>query len=123
MFTDAPLVSHLFQLGVRGFVSKNADVTELQAAIEDVLSGKLYYSPEFKALLGATENLTPPVSFTPRELDLVVNLAQGKTSVEIAKNWGIAIKTVEAYRSRLIEKTGVKNIAELINYFHRNGQL
>jgi two-component system invasion response regulator UvrY len=123
MFTDAPLISRLFQLGVNGFISKNADVSELQHAIETVLAGKLYFSKEFESILAEKQSTLPAISFTDRELDLVISLSKGKTSIEISKNWGISVKTVETYRSRLIEKTGVKNIAELIHYFHRNGQL
>jgi len=123
MFTDAPLISNLFQLGVNGFISKSADVSEVQTAIEAVLAGKLYYSKEFESILVKKENTLPTIRFTDRELDLVISLSKGKTSTEIAKNWGISVKTVETYRSRLIEKTGVKNIAELIHFFHRNGQL
>lgn len=122
MFTDAPLISNLFQLGVNGFISKSADVSEVQAAIEAVLAGKLYYSKEFESII-TRENTPLTIRFTDRELDLVISLSKGKTSIEIAKNWGISVKTIETYRSRLIEKAGVKNIAELIDYFHRNGQL
>lgn len=123
MFTDAPLISNLFDLGVNGFISKSANVSEVQKAIEAVMAGKLYYSKEFESILATKENTLPAIRFTDRELDLVISLSKGKTSIEIAKNWGISVKTVETYRSRLIEKTGVKNIAELIHYFHRNGQL
>lgn len=123
MFTDIALITNLYQLGVKGFISKGADVEEVQCAIEEVLAGKLYYSKEFERIISKVENFIPSIIFTNRELDLVRSISKGLTSAEIAKNLGISTKTVETYRSRLIEKTGVKNIAELIDYFHRNGQL
>jgi len=122
MYTDEPLISSLFHLGVSGFVSKHADVLELEKAIAAVLNGRLYWPKEFEDILGKQPVVATTIKFTDRELDLVASLSKGKTSTEIARNWGISLKTVETYRSRLIEKTGVKNVAELIHYFHKNGQ-
>lgn len=123
MFTDIPVITNMFHIGVNGIISKSAPIEEIEKAIEAILSGKFYFSKEFEALIPGRLGQIPAIRFTERELDLVINLSKGKTSSEIAKNWGISAKSVETYRSRLIEKTGVKNIAELIDYFHRNGQL
>ena len=125
MYGDAPLIAALFRLGVRGFLIKNTDAEEIVTAIRQVLAGDLFYHNSFEDVIRRERHLKTlsPFEFTPREMELVKLLSQGKTSKDVANILGLTPKTIETYRSRIIEKTGVKNIAELLNYFHKNGLL
>jgi DNA-binding NarL/FixJ family response regulator len=123
MYSDTPLIANLFRLGVRGFMIKNTDVDEIIRAIEQVLAGDLYYADTFKDVIQRErrQETLPSFKFTPRERELVNLLSQGKTSKEIAASLGLTVKTIETYRCRMIEKTGAKNMVELLNYVHKNG--
>jgi DNA-binding CsgD family transcriptional regulator len=64
-----------------------------------------------------------PVSLealSPREREILKQVAEGKTSREIAQGLSISPKTVDTYRSRLMRKIGVKNLAGLIKFAIRH---
>ncbi len=56
---------------------------------------------------------------TRRELEIIGLIMQGNTSEEIAKRLFISFETVKCHRKHILEKTGAKNTAELISYFHQ----
>ena len=58
---------------------------------------------------------------TPRELEILRLLAEGKTNKEIAMLLGITARTVETHRSKIMLKLGLHSLAELIHYAMRNG--
>jgi two-component system response regulator NreC len=60
-------------------------------------------------------------SGTPREIEIVRLLAEGKTNKEIAALLGIAVRTVETHRSKIMFKLGLHSLAELIHYAMRHG--
>jgi DNA-binding NarL/FixJ family response regulator len=97
MFSETVLIRSLFKLGVPGFLVKNTDVDEIKDAISSVISGDLW------------------------EMQLILLLAQGKTSRTIADGLGLTVRTIEIYRSRVLEKAGVKNTSELLMHCHNNG--
>jgi len=123
MYNDTPLIANLFRIGVRGFLIKNTETDEMIKAIQQVLAGDLFYNDTLKDIVHGErrQKAVLPFEFTPREIDLVELLSKGKTSKDIAETWGLTLKTIETYRSRIIEKAKVKNVAELLNYFHKNG--
>ena len=62
----------------------------------------------------------PLEALSPREREILKQVAEGKTSREIAERLSISPKTVDTYRSRLMRKIGVKNLAGLIKFAIRN---
>ncbi|HEY3405551.1 MAG TPA: response regulator transcription factor [Ohtaekwangia sp.] len=119
LYNDTALITNLLQIGVRGFLQKNSTITEIESAIRSVLLGDLYFPalPENQPV--KNDNLR--MKFSPREQELILLLARGKTSKEIAGLWGLTQKSIETYRSRLLVKTGTRNSSELLHYVHRNG--
>ena len=59
--------------------------------------------------------LRPEVELTPREKQVVMRLAQGRTSKEIARELALSPRTIDDYRARLLRKFDVRNIAELLS--------
>ncbi len=57
----------------------------------------------------------PEIDLTPREKQVVMRLAQGQTSKEIARALGLSPRTIDDYRARLLRKFNVRNIAELLS--------
>lgn len=122
------LVNDALQAGVCGYVLKSGLVEELVHAIELVMEGKLYVSPELNtAILEdyrrnlSGEAASPKPILLAREREMLRFVAEGQRNKEIAGQLSISIKSVEAYRSRLMKKLGCSNSAELVRYAIREG--
>jgi len=105
--------------GARGYVPKNAALSELEFAINSILSGKTYLSPQIVApLMGNGEKESPldnPLSvLTKREVEILKHLADGKPNREIAKLLHISTRTVDTHRSNILKKMKLKTNAELV---------
>ena len=57
---------------------------------------------------------------TPREVEIIRLLAEGKSNKEIAALLGIAVRTIETHRSKIMLKLGLHSLAELIHYAMRH---
>jgi DNA-binding NarL/FixJ family response regulator len=64
---------------------------------------------------------TPLETLSMRENEILCLVVDGKTSAEIGKSLNLSPKTVESYRSRMMQKLGVSDITELIKYAIKNG--
>jgi DNA-binding NarL/FixJ family response regulator len=126
-YSESDMIVGLLALGVRGFVSKNTTLEELQFALTKVLAGEIYVNKIHEAQIIREQNFSnqssAPITFTKRENQLIALMSKGKTSKEISLSLEVTQKTIEIYRSRLLNKVGVKNSIELIDYFHINGLL
>jgi len=112
--------------GVHGYVIKSEGIAELGQAIRDVSEGQLYISPSLSPTLAAAFRQyagIPTGPLTARERDILQLIAEGNTSKEIAAALDISDRTAESYRSRIMVKVGVKDIAGLVRYAIRLGLL
>ena len=113
-----------FKLGASGYLSKDSAFEELTTAIHKIAAGGKYVSSAFAEKLIFTEseqgaqNLHDPLS--DREFQVMIMLAKGKTVLEIAKEIFISDKTVSTYRSRIMEKMGMKKNTDLTRYAINN---
>jgi DNA-binding NarL/FixJ family response regulator len=120
---DRSLVDEALEAGACGYVWKQGTADELMTAIETVMAGKLYLSPEVNAAvlqeyrnsLGKKET-TSKVVPSEREKQLLTLIAAGQRNKEIAAHLKISPKSVEAYRSRLMKKLNCPSTAELVRY-------
>lgn len=120
-------VDEALEAGACGYLSKSSAVEELVQAIDMVMAGKLYLSPEMSAglledyrnKLVGIEPSKPILSDGERRLLRLV--AEGRRNKEIAAELAISVKSVETYRSRLMKKLGCSSSAELIRYAVREG--
>src|SRR6476469_4960228 len=109
-------LTRMLQAGAAGYVLKNALPEELAEAIAKVYAGKKYFSDEVQELL-----LTPPAPagpaapvLTPREKEVLAQIANGYTSQEIADRLFVSHLTIETHRRSLLTKFEVSNAAMLI---------
>ena len=123
-----PLVEEALQAGACGYIWKQGAAEELMRAIELVLAGKLYLSPEVstdiladyrKGLAGEAVGFR--LSLSQREGELLKLVAEGRRNKEIADELAISVKSVEACRSRLMKKLNCTSAAELVRYAIREG--
>ncbi len=113
-----------FKLGASGYLSKDSAFEELATAIRKIAAGGKYISTVFaeKQFFSDSENgtLTLHDSLSDREFQVMIMLAKGKTVLEIATEIFISDKTVSTYRSRIMEKMGMKKNTELTFYAIKN---
>jgi len=111
--------------GASGYLTKESTPEELVTAIRKVSEGGKYVSSSLAETLanelGRKEEKPPHETLSDREYQTMLLIASGKTVTQIAENLSLSIKTVSTYRSRILEKMGMKNNAELTFYAIRNG--
>jgi two-component system, NarL family, invasion response regulator UvrY len=115
-------VAEALRLGAMGYVLKGATAAELIAAIADVLQGRRHLGADLAAL--AARGLAEPAAIetlSARERQIVLLVVDGKSSAEIGALLRLSPKTVDSYRSRLMAKLGVANLAELVRFAVRAG--
>jgi FixJ family two-component response regulator len=106
---DVPTARAAFQANAVDFLEKPFDHAQLRAAIESA------FSMESRRLQRAAEAAKLAV-LTARERDVLEQAAKGLHAKEIAVQLGISPRTVEVHKTRIMEKLGVRNIAELVRF-------
>ncbi len=115
---------HLFralQAGARGYVLKNSAGADLVEAVRAVHSGKRYFSPKVADLLvdgyvREERGVSPVEALSGRERQIMQLIAEGRTSAEVAQALSLSPKTVDTYRSRLMQKIGVTDVVGLVKF-------
>jgi two-component system response regulator NreC len=130
MYDDLERLQAVMNAGGAGFITKSAAGAELLTAIRAVNGGKSYFAI---SLNGAGRDAMPlglnpvPLSVDPtlsgREKEVLTRVAGGLTNKEIAHELRISVKTVETYRSRFVEKLGLRSRAEVVRYAIDTGLL
>jgi len=125
MYNDSHFMLRMVKAGADGFISKDAAPSELKNAIAKLISGKKYITDELLNLLadltqGKNVNNSIIDILSNRELEVFKMIAKGKTVSEIAQELNLSVKTVSTYRSKIIEKTGLKNNSQIIYFAVQN---
>jgi DNA-binding NarL/FixJ family response regulator len=124
MHTERQFILEGLRAGTRGFVMKSHSAQELVHAIRETASGGTYFSPEVaRAAVEAyrSNGEVPEDPLTPREHQVLQLIAESKTTKEIATLLEISVKTVETYRSRIMEKLDIHETAGVVRYAIRHG--
>lgn len=104
-------------LGVKGFINKEADRSEIREAIVSTLNNKRYLSSRMRDTLTSEmlDEITPNPfeALSPRELEIMNHLLEGKNISEIATLLFLHISTVSTHKTNIMQKLGVSNIIEL----------
>jgi two-component system response regulator NreC len=118
---DMPTYVHLaLTSGANGYVLKSADPQQLLDAVRQVADGQGYVQPSLGAALARWDEIPRRhdrdslFSLTTREQEVLELLALGHTNAEVAKALGVALRTVEAHRTHLMQKLGLHSRAELV---------
>ena len=124
-----PYVYRALKAGAKGYLIKETAGLEVVDAVREVYRGERYLSQRIADLLTdisfrSLENsgeTSPLEQLSPREREILQLVAEGKTSQEIAERLSISSKTVDTYRSRLMRKIGVEDMAGLIKFAIQHG--
>jgi RNA polymerase sigma factor (sigma-70 family) len=126
---NKPYVHRALKAGAMGYLLKETAGLEVVDAVRAVQRGERYLSQRIADLL-TTESfqkleslieVSPLEALSPREREILQLVAEGKTSQEIAERLSISPKTVDTYRSRLMHKIGVEDMAGLVRFAIQHG--
>jgi two-component system, NarL family, invasion response regulator UvrY len=108
----------VLKAGASGYLNKNAAPEELITAVERILAGRKYISPEIaeKLLVKAGANESRHEDLSNREFEIFKMLALGKTTTQIAEELFLALTTVSTHRHRIMEKLALNTNSELTRY-------
>jgi RNA polymerase sigma factor (sigma-70 family) len=124
-----PYVHRALKAGARGYLIKETAGLEVVDAVRAVYRGERYLSQRIADLLTdisfrnleTSMEVSPLETLSSREREILQLVAEGKTSQEIAERLSISPKTVDTYRSRLMQKIGVDDMAGLIKFAIQHG--
>lgn len=124
MYPEDQYAVRCLRAGAQGYANKASDPVALIEAVRTIMQGRKYLTPEVAQMLA--ESVSERVSEMPhsalseRELQTLLKIATGRRLSEIAEELMLSPKTVSVYRSRVLEKLGLTNNAELTVYAIRN---
>lgn len=133
-YSDDEWVFRALQAGARGFLTKDASAADISAAITTVAAGQAQLDPTVQRRLldalasGASLGVAPagPArvddGLTPREVDVLVEIAAGRSNGEIAERLFVSEATVKTHVNHLLAKTGCRDRAALVAYAFRTGR-
>ena len=128
MHSEKQFVEGMLRAGVAGYLLKDTAFEELVKAIRVVCAGKKYLSPDITDIVlqdylhpAAAIDDQPAVLLTTREREVLQLIAEGRTTREAADKLHISVKTVETHRKNIMEKLGLRTVAELTKYAVREG--
>ena len=125
MHEDLQHATEAIRLGVLGYVLKGSPGASIIEAVKTVSRGERHYPPDllFKASEAALRQTGPNVidSLSDRERQVLQLVVSGHTSNSIGELLHLSPKTVDTYRSRLMSKLGVDDIASLVRFAIREG--
>jgi len=112
--------------GASGYLTKQSAPEQLVTAIRQVARGKKYVSPavaeQLANAIGASDaDKAPHELLTDREYQVFRLIAAGKPLTQIAEDLNLAVATISTFRTRIIEKTGLRSNAEMIRYGFEQG--
>jgi two-component system, NarL family, invasion response regulator UvrY len=125
MHEEEQYVIRALNVGAMGYVTKRSAPEQLVAAIRKIHGGGRFLSDAAAEALAArlsrgASGPSPLDSLSNREIQVLRCLALGQTNREIAETYGLSIKTVDTYRSRLLAKLNLRNNAELSRFAIQN---
>jgi DNA-binding NarL/FixJ family response regulator len=119
-YDELPYVESMIQAGVKGYVLKNIEPSQMLSAIKTILDDKIYFSNEVATKLIETakkdslKNILEKQSLTKREIEVLKMIAMELTNDEIAKNLSVCKRTVDTHRQNLLNKLHAKNTVGLV---------
>jgi len=120
MHSEQQYAVRALKAGASGYLTKESAADELVAAIRRIAAGGAYVTPETAERLALDANRAsdapPHTLLSDREFQVFQLIAKGSAVGEIAKQLSLSVKTVSTHKTRIMEKMGLANQAELIRY-------
>jgi two-component system invasion response regulator UvrY len=124
MYSEEQYALRALKAGASGYLTKESAPDKLIEAIRMVSRGRKYISASVAEKLAYNlelgEEKPPHESLSDREYQVMCMIASGKTVKEIAADLALSVKTISTYRTRILEKMGLRNNAALTHYAVQN---
>jgi two-component system invasion response regulator UvrY len=123
--TQPSFTRKLLHAGVMAYLTKNSSSSEIYDAITEIQQNRKYICKEVKNILSeqmmTTDQDDPQAvleKLSAREREVIGHIVQGLSSKEIALYMNVAVKTVEVHRYNILRKSGMRNVAALVNFIN-----
>lgn len=117
---DDSIAARVFKAGGNGYINKGSDPADFQAAAKKVAAGGRYVSPDFAEILAMSltgeKQAQPHEQLSPREYQVMLLIAEGKTPGQIATAIGCNVNTISTYRARILKKLGLNTSMDIMRY-------
>jgi len=125
MFNEEEYLQQMLEAGAKGFLLKNVNKTDIEKAVNAVVTGNLFFSEELMTTLGGKYlgrggNNNDKIAFNEKEIQILNLICEGHTNMEIADIMALSHRTVDGYRAKMIEKTETTNTIGLVVYAIKN---
>lgn len=129
MEADDETMLHCLEEGANGFLTKDAHPADVKRAIQSIKETGYYANPKTTEVMmkglsnWKTGKRSVQISFTEREMEILKFICLEKSTSEIAEKLCLSPRTIEGYRSNLLEKVGAQNSVGLVLYASQRGWL
>jgi DNA-binding NarL/FixJ family response regulator len=125
----AEYILEALKAGAKGYILKESAGEEVVKAIRRMHSGHFYLSQEISETVigdyikqrGYTKEKSPLKSLSKREREIMQLVVEGKSSTEVSKILFISSKTVETYKSRIMQKLNIRDLPSLVRFAIKHG--
>jgi DNA-binding NarL/FixJ family response regulator len=129
VYSTAEHIFRALRAGARGYLLKDSAGDEVLEAVRTVHSGRHYFSQTIGEIMVQdylqhrlnSQAKSPLESLSSREKEVLQLLVEGKSNTEIAESLYLSVKSVETYRSRLMQKLGIGDIPGLVKFAIQHG--
>ena len=125
---NSTMYGYMIKYGISSFLPKYTEKDELYNAIEEVYKNNFYVNKEDQDLINEyiknenkKINTWNMISLTNREIDILILICHEYSTKDISEKLFISPKTVEAHRSKIMDKIGCKNVVGMVTYAILNG--
>jgi DNA-binding NarL/FixJ family response regulator len=117
------ILREIKKLGAQGYLIKNCTSIELKEAIETVAKGGTWFHgvPSHLSPVDQLDDFLKKYQITPREVDILRNIAEGLTSKEIGEKLFISEFTINAHRRNICRKLNIYTSVGLVNFVRKHG--
>jgi DNA-binding NarL/FixJ family response regulator len=131
MFNEENLIVEMLEAGAKGYLLKNADKKEILEAIVTVYEDNIFYCRHTSAKLASmivkskfdAHKRNQNILFTEREKEIIKLICQQHTAQQIGDHLFLSKRTVEGYRTKILEKMNAKNSAGVVVFALKNNLL
>jgi DNA-binding NarL/FixJ family response regulator len=119
-------VVRAIRAGAAGYLLKESAPEEMEAALNALIAGEQWLSPSLREQMTGRriirqKHLIAGAQLSPRQLEVLLMIAHGACTKEIASTLELSAKTIESYRAQIMEKLDIHDIASLVLYAVRQG--
>lgn len=118
MYDGDDYVARAIDAGARGYILKDAPITQVVSAIEALVAGGSFFAADFVKVM---KRSAPSAALSDRQREILDYLVEGYSNKEIAKLLNVSVRTVESHRLLIKRKLGASRVVDLLRCAVRMG--